>query len=427
MQLTYNQTVQAIHARPKGSEKKGLTNMLALLAALGNPEKQLQFVHVVGTNGKGSATALTASVLQQAGYKVGRNVSPYILDFRERFVINGTMITEEELTEVANIVLNAAEEAKQQTGFAPIEFEIVTAIALYWFAKESCDIVCMEAGIGGRLDSTNAVKNTLVAYVMHMGLDHQSILGNTIAEITKEKAGVFKNNCTVISYPAQPVEALLTIQREAKNKSCPLVLPLEADIAIEEMSLAKTKMHYKNYAVTLPFGGVHQAFNTAVVIEGCLALRGKGYSISDEDIVNGIQQTTFPARIEVLSEAPLVILDGAHNEDGVIALTDLLTRTHEKEFTAVVGMVKDKDNATFLNILAPYVKHIIFTTPPIYKALPAEMLAEMAGNKYTQIEIEPDVASAVKKAMQISDKVLVTGSLYLAAEARGELLKLLNQ
>ena len=425
--MNCSEVIEKIHACPKGSEKKGLSNMQALLAQLGNPEKELQFVHIAGTNGKGSATAMTASVLQEAGYKVGRNISPYILDFKERFVINGTMISEEELAEVGSIVLAATEKVKEQTGFVPIEFEVVTAIALYWFAKEKCDIVCMEVGIGGRLDSTNVIQNTLVAYIMHMGIDHQNILGDTLAKITQEKTGILKNNCTVISYPGQPEEALQVIQTQAKEKECKLVVPNVADIIIDEITLSKTKIHYKNFSIKIPFGGAHQAFNATVVIEGCLALRDKGYSIKDEDIINGIRKTKFPARIEVISENPLIIVDGAHNEDGAKALANLLEFTNTKELTAVVGMVKDKDNKIVLRTISPYVKNIIFTEPPIYKALPAQQLAGIAGNLFENVRIEVDAHKAIEKTIANSQRILVTGSLYLAAEARATLLDILEE
>lgn len=425
--MTYNEVVNAIHARPKSGGKNGLENMKALMKQLGNPEQQLQFVHIVGTNGKGSATAMTASVLQQAGYKVGRNISPYIIDFRERFVINGEMIPEETLAEVGAMVLSAAEAVEQAGQGTPIEFEVVTAIALCWFAKEKCDIVCMEAGIGGRLDSTNIIQNTLVTYVMHMGLDHQNILGNTIADITTEKTGVLKNNCTVISYPSQPEEAARVIKQQAAKHNCPLVIPEEEDIHITKVSLTETKMNYGGYEIALPLAGVHQAKNAAVVIEGCLALWHKGFHITDEHIIDGIQNTLFPARIEVLSTNPLVIVDGAHNEDGVTALTNLFALTKLTGLTAVVGMVNDKDAQTFLQALKPYVENIIFTTPTIHKALPAELLAEKVTGKFYQQQVEEDVNKAIEQALASSNKILVTGSLYLAAEARAILLSQLKQ
>lgn len=425
--MTYNEVVTAIHARPKSGGKNGLANMKALMKQLGNPEETLKFVHIVGTNGKGSATAMTASVLQEAGYKVGRNISPYIIDFRERFVINGEMIPEETLAEIGEVVLAATEEVERAGQGTPIEFEVVTAIALFWFAKEKCDIVCMEAGIGGRLDSTNIIQNTLVTYVMHMGLDHQNILGETLADITKEKAGVFKNNCTVISYPSQPEEAMQVIKQQAQKQNCPLVIPEEEDIRIEKVSLTETKMNYGGYEIALPFAGVHQAKNAAVVIEGCLALWRKGFDITDEHIIDGIQNTVFPARIEVLSTSPLVIVDGAHNEDGVKALTNLFALTKLTGLTAVVGMVNDKDAQTFLQTLKPYVENIIFTTPTIYKALPASALAEKVTGKFYNQRVEEDVNKAIEKALASSNGILVTGSLYLAAEARAILLNKLHE
>lgn len=221
--------------------------------------------------------------------------------------------------------MRAAAEGLRAEGWdSLVEFDAVTAATLLWFARERCDIVCLEVGLGGRLDSTNAVENTLVACIMCIGRDHTELLGDTYAAIAGEKCGILKNNCTVISYPAQPQEAMDEITLRAAKAHCPLVAPDLQDLHIYKAPAFENRVNYGGYDLVVPFPGVHQAYNAAVVVEAALALCEKGFDISDEAILGGIAGARFPARIEVLSRRPLVVLDGAHNPDGARALAATL-------------------------------------------------------------------------------------------------------
>ena len=384
--MTYEQAVAAIHARHAVGKKNGLANMAALMARLENVQNRLKFVHVVGTNGKGSAAAMTAAVLQEAGYKTGISVSPYVEDFRERFVINGEKIPCGALARLAEKVLKAAEELQAAGQAFPTEFEVVTAIAFCWFAEEKCDIVCLEAGIGGLNDATNLIQNTLVVYVMHMGFDHTEQLGDTIEKITAQKCGVFKNHCQVISYPGQPTGAAAVIEYMAQKAGCQLTVPLMDDIHLLHKGLFENRAEYGGYTLRVPFPGVHQAQNAAVVVEGCLALWRAGFQISDEAILAGIQKAQMPARIEVLSSLPLVLLDGSHNEDGAKALADTLAVGQRHGMTAIVGMVKGKDSFSFLQYLRPYVSRLITVAPATPRALSAAALADLAEPLFPEVE-----------------------------------------
>ena len=332
--MDYEQALEWVHSLPRLAAHPGVENTRRLLEKLGNPEKSLRFVHVAGTNGKGSATVMLASVLHRAGYRVGASVSPYVLEFRERFLLDGEMISRETLAQILTEVRAAAEGLRAEGWDSLVEFDAVTAATLLWFARERCDIVCLEVGLGGRLDSTNAVENTLVACIMCIGRDHTELLGDTYAAIAGEKCGILKNNCTVISYPAQPQEAMDEITLRAAKAHCPLVAPDLQDLHIYKAPAFENRVNYGGYDLVVPFPGVHQAYNAAVVVEAALALCEKGFDISDEAILGGIAGARFPARIEVLSRRPLVVLDGAHNPDGARALAQSAYRDTERMETA---------------------------------------------------------------------------------------------
>ncbi len=418
----YGETLEYILNRPRTGEREDLHYMQKLLAAIGNPEKSLQFVHVAGTNGKGSATVMTASVLKEAGYKVGCNISPYVLNFRERFMINGEMISEERLAEVAAPVLVASEELDETEPRPASTFELTTAIAFLWFAEEECQIVCVEVGLGGLKDITNAIQNTLVAYIMAIDYDHTERLGTTLGEIAAQKCGIFKNNCTVVSYPGQAPAAADVITRMAAAANCRLVVPEAEYLQTVRRGPFLYRMNYGGYELTQPFAGVHQARNAAVVIEGCLALCEKGFDIDDDAIIAGIEKATLPARIEVLKKEPLVVLDGGHNAGGIAALAKTLAAEKVQGITAVVGIMGDKQAKEMLRQIAPFVGKLILVQPQNKRAIPPENLAEFGEGLYKHITLCPKVEDGIAAAKKEGKGILVCGSLYLASEARGLLL-----
>lgn len=413
--MNYKQAIEWVHGLGRMPAKPGLARMQALMHKLGDPQDKLKYLHVAGTNGKGSTVTMAASVLKQAGYKVGANISPYVLNFRERFQINGEMISEEDLATALTQVCDAAKTLPEPV----IEFEAVTAAAFVHFAKAGCDIVCMEVGLGGRLDATNIIKNTLVACILHIGYDHTEVLGNNLTTIAAEKCGILKNGCTVISYPAQPPAAAAEIARQAKWNKCQLVVPELEDFYFYKGRPFENHIDYGGYDLHLPFAGRHQAYNAAVVVQAMLALCKQGFSISDEAIMQGIEQATFPARIEILSRSPLIILDGAHNEDSAVALADTLQREGAKGMVAVMGALKDKDARQMLHLLAPFLSAVYTVQLDNPRSLTASQLAELAKEVVPNSSGQPNVQAALERAKkQPSGGVLVCGSLYLAAEAR---------
>lgn len=424
--MTAQQATEALFALPRiGEGGATLTRMEELLHRLGDPQKQLKCIHIAGTNGKGTTATLTASILTHAGYKTGLTISPFVLEFRERFQIDGEMIPKRVFSSLAGKVLAAAEEM-QQEGNCPGQFEAVTALAVLWFAKESCDFAVLETGLGGRYDATNAVGNTLVAAITKIGYDHTELLGDTLEKIAAEKAGILKEGCTVVCYPEQPKEALGEILAESARKNCTWVMPELTDFEFFPNKAFRNKFDYGGYTVELPFPGRHQCLNAAVAIEICLALWKQGYEIEDEAILEGLQTAFLPARQEVISRHPLVVLDGCHNLDGVTALAAQLQPITDNggRVVCLMGAMGDKDIDKMLETLEPAVDKVYAAAPDYYRSMSADALAEKA-KFYFDVETCPSVKEGVVRLLEEeADAYVVCGSLYLAAEARPALLKL---
>ncbi len=422
--MNYEQALSWVHGLPRLADHVGVENTKRLLAKLGNPEKKLKFVHVAGTNGKGSTTMMLSSVLRQAGYRVGTSISPYVIDFRERFQLNGEMIEEEKLAQLLTQVRAAAQELQEDGWDSIVEFDAVTSAALLWFAHEKCDIVCLEVGIGGRLDSTNAVQNTLVSCITAIGKDHTEMLGETYTEIAGEKCGVLKNRCAAVCYPLQPQEAMDEITLRAKAAQCPLIVPDMQDLYIYKSAAFENRINYGGYDLVVPFPGKHQAHNAMVVVEAALALSRRGFEISDDAIIAGIEKARFPARIEILSREPLIILDGAHNPDGARALADTLRTAHQLNMTAVIGILEGKNPEQMLEILSPCFTHVYTVRPDNPRAVPAQQLAKMAKKHFAEVTACESVPQALRLAAEDAPRgFVVCGSLYLASQARAILTK----
>ncbi len=417
--MQYEEALAWVHSLPRLCSAPGPQNERALLQALGRPQDALKFVHVAGTNGKGSAVLMLASVLKAAGLRVGATVSPFVLDFRERFQLNGEMISREACAGILTQVRGALEQMPPAQREQIAEFDAVTAAALLWFAQQGCDIVCLETGLGGRLDATNAVDNTLVACIMAIGKDHTELLGHTYAGIAAEKCGIFKPGCSVVAYPAQPEEAMRQIEACAAAANCPLCVPQLEDFHFYRGRPFENRVNYGGYDLEVPFAGRHQAYNAAVVVQAALALCEHGFDISDDAIMQGIAAARNPARIEVLQRRPLVILDGMHNPDGARALADVLRAGRVQGLTAVMGVLQGKGEAEMLRALSPHLARVYAVQPPSPRALPAGQLAAAARQVCGQVSVWQDVPLAVQDALRTCQGgVLICGSLYLAAQVR---------
>lgn len=428
--MTTQQAIEALHALPcMGQGAPGLARMQNLCDHLGNPEKELQCIHIAGTNGKGSLAAMTSSILTAAGYKTGLTISPYVVDFRERFQIDGEMIPPRTLANLTEKVLDAIDAIEAEGGEKPVEFEAVTALAFLWFAREKCDLVVLETGLGGRCDATNVVPHKLVAAITKIGYDHMEVLGDTLDKIAAEKAGIIKEGTVVVNYPDQPAEAMGPILTAAAEAHTSIITPDKDDLTLLRGKRLENRIDYGGYRAALGLPGTHQANHAAMAVEIALALwREFGYDISDDAILQGLADARMPARIEVLRRHPLLLLDGCHNPDGAKMLAATLTRADfEENLVGVLGVLADKDYKDMLSDLAPCFAKIYTVTPNCPRALSAEELQKEA-RFHTDAEAADSVADAIRKAVDYADEnnlagVVVCGSLYLAAEARPLLLK----
>ena len=428
--MTTQQAIEALHALPRmGQGAPGLARMRNLCDHLGNPEKELQCIHIAGTNGKGSLAAMTSSILTAAGYKTGLTISPYVVDFRERFQIDGEMIPPRTLANLTEKVLDAIDAIEAEGGEKPVEFEAVTALAFLWFAREKCDLVVLETGLGGRCDATNVVPHKLVAAITKIGYDHMEVLGDTLDKIAAEKAGIIKEGTVVVNYPDQPAEAMGPILTAAAEAHTSIITPDKDDLTLLRGKRLENRIDYGGYRAALGLPGTHQANHAAMAVEIALALwREFGYDISDDAILQGLADARMPARIEVLRRHPLLLLDGCHNPDGAKMLAATLTRADfEENLVGVLGVLADKDYKDMLSDLAPCFAKIYTVTPDCPRALSAEELQKEA-RFHTDAEAADSVADAIRKAVDYADEnnlagVVVCGSLYLAAEARPLLLK----
>lgn len=428
--MTTQQAIEALHALPRmGQGAPGLARMQNLCDHLGNPEKELQCIHIAGTNGKGSLAAMTSSILTAAGYKTGLTISPYVVDFRERFQIDGEMIPPRTLANLTEKVIDAIDAIEAEGGEKPVEFEAVTALAFLWFAREKCDLVVLETGLGGRCDATNVVPHKLVAAITKIGYDHMEVLGDTLDKIAAEKAGIIKEGTVVVNYPDQPAEAMGPILTAAAEAHTSIITPDKDDLTLLRGKRLENRIDYGGYRAALGLPGTHQANHAAMAVEIALALwREFGYDISDDAILQGLADARMPARIEVLRRHPLLLLDGCHNPGGAKMLAATLTRADfEENLVGVLGVLADKDYKDMLSDLAPCFAKVYTVTPNCPRALSAEELQKEA-RFHTDAEVADSVADAIRKAVDYADEnnlagVVVCGSLYLAAEARPLLLK----
>ncbi len=405
----------------------GLDRIKALLSMLGNPQDELKFVHVAGTNGKGSVCNMCANILTHAGYKTGLFTSPFVVDFCERIQIDGNMIERDELSIIVTGIKPMVEELARNN-LQPTEFEVITAIAIKYFAMKKCDIVVLETGLGGRLDSTNIISSPLLSVITCISLDHTEILGNTIEKIATEKCGIIKQGSTTVCYPCQQPSAMNVIEKTAKEKSNKLVIGCLKEIVVKKSSIKGTTFNWNGVQIELKLIGEHQILNVATVISAVTELIQKGFNISISDIKSGIEQTSIPARFEVLSQNPLVILDGSHNADGVdsfISSIEKLLPTKKKIF--VMGTMADKDYEFTIERVARVADEFIATTPSNPRALFACNACEIASTfceRTAAISLPKDAINyAFFQAKTHGYALIICGSLYLAGDVRELIVK----
>ena len=398
--MNYKETLDYIHSLGKFTLPAGLERIEKVLEMLGNPQNRFKSIHIAGTNGKGSVSAFVSSVFKTAGYKTGLFISPFIIDFRERIQINGEFISESDLVFYSQRVM--------ETGAELNEFEFITALAFLYFKEQNIDILVCETGLGGRLDATNTLRNLACTVITKIGLDHTAILGDTIKEIAGEKCGILRD-CPTVTTPYQPQEALDVI----KSKSNNLIIP---DISKTEISNDGTYT-YKGEEFRISLKGDFQIENSLVAIE---CIKNSGFDISYDSIFKGLKNTSFPARLEVISEKPLVLLDGAHNPDGARVLAKEIGKLAEKP-VAIIGMMRDKSACEVLETVLKYCKFAIaVAVPENPRSLKAEELC-LTAQKYCPCITADSLLSALK--ITDGEDIVIFGSLYLASSIRPLLLK----
>ena len=423
--MTYEEAEKYVHSLSRFSSYPGLTRMSRLLEKLGNPQKKLKFIHVAGTNGKGSVTVLCANILQRAGYRTGLYISPYVTEFRERFQINGQMIEQEDFARLLEIVISYAEEMKMQ-GDGINEFELNTVLAFLYFAEQKCDIVCLEVGLGGRCDSTNVIDTALVSVITAISLDHTKVLGDTVVQIAHEKAGIIKPGIPVVTYPKQDTDALAVIMEECAKQNSFLMIPHIGGLDILHTDISGSDFCYGTHRYHIGLVGEHQVYNCLMVIEVMQCLRRRGYNVPQKAISEGISQTTFPARFEVISDHPLIIIDGAHNCGGISALAKIIKQLHCCPKIAVIGMLADKDYIESVKQIAPLCKQIYTVPIENPRSLTAEQLKESIQPYCKEVTAYLSREEALQTALDQlgkEDTLLICGSLYLAGEMRKAILQ----
>ena len=415
--MTYQEALAYIHAVHWQGHKPGLARTRALLAALGNPHKQLRFVHVAGTNGKGSTAAMLDSCLRAAGYRTGLFTSPYINRFNERVQVDGVPIPDGDLVRLVERVQPAAA-AMADT---PTEFEFITALGMLWFAEQRCDIVVLEVGLGGALDSTNVIDPPECAVITALGLDHVKELGPTLADIAAAKAGIIKPGSPAVSYGGAP-EADRVIAAAARACGAPLTVVDFTRLRLRGAGLDGQTFDFDGLAgLTLPLLAGYQPRNAAVAVTALRALRARGWDIPDEAIRRGLASVRWPGRFELLRRSPPFLLDGSHNAHGMRATADSLRSLFPgQKFVFLVSIMADKDADEMLRLLLPLAKAFVTVTAPSPRAIPAADLAARIEALGGRAEPAASIPAAVERAAALAagGPAAALGTLYFSGEVR---------
>ena len=416
--MTYEEALSYIHSICWKGSKLGLDRTRELLGKLDDPQKELKFIHIAGTNGKGSTAAMLSSILEEAGYRVGLYTSPFINRFNERMQVNHQPIPDEELAALTEYVRPHADAMAD----SPTEFELITALAMVWFARQKCDIVVLEVGMGGELDSTNIIDVPEAAVIAAMGMDHVKELGPTMADIARAKAGIIKEGGRVVSYGGNS-EADEVIAAVCRARNASLCQPDFSAIVPGDFSLEGQTFSYKGWrGLRIPLVGAYQMNNAAVVLETVEVLRQRGWSVSDEAVRQGLADTRWPARFEVLRRDPVFIVDGGHNPHGIRATAESLRRLFPgRKITFVTGVMADKDVEHILGLIVPLADQFFTVRPDNPRAMDAGELArriEAMGAKATACA---SVRDGVDRAIQAEGPhgvACALGSLYMSGEVR---------
>lgn len=428
--MNYNECIHYLEEEVGFGSVPGLERIQALCDKLGNPEQKLPVIHVAGTNGKGSSVAMLSSVLQAAGYRVGTYTSPHLERYNERFLINGQEISNEDFAEEITMMKSICSELAAEGQAVPTLFEIVTGAAFHYFAKQNVDVLILEVGLGGQFDATNIVPSPLLSLIMSISIDHTDFLGDSIEKIAAEKAGIIKKNCPVVLY-SQSKMVYNIMWTKAQELTAPFYCPENTEVHISSQSLEGTVFSVKNELLELKdvelfMLGSYQIGNCITVLNACAVLRKRGLSLSDEAIRTGLKNARWAGRMEICGKEPLIILDGAHNADGILQLAKSIeTYFNEKKVTLILGVLGDKEYDKMAEHILPHAETVILTEPHSERKLDvfslARSISDFSGAVYTEKEIE----DAFEKALSITPAdgiILCCGSLYMIGAMRTYIL-----
>lgn len=411
--MNYTEALEYIHGISWTFCKPGLERIGELCRKLGHPERKLRFIHIAGTNGKGSSSAMLASILHAAGYKVGLFTSPYVRVFNERMRIGTENISDSELAEITSHVRPFADAMEDR----PTEFELISAIAFEYFARNMCDVVVLEAGMGGRLDSTNIIGSSLLSVITGIALDHVAFLGDTVEKIAAEKAGIIKQGCPVL-FGGDDDAADAVIRAEAQKTGAEYARTDRATLAVKSFSLKGSEFDFLGYKdVKISLLGSYQPRNAATVITAVEMLKKRGMQIPENAVREGLASTRWPARFELLSESPTVIFDGAHNAEGVSAATESIKLYFkDKKVSVISGVLSDKDYGAIADDISKIADCVFTITPENPRALSAREYADVFSARgvcaVACASVNEALSSALEKVKTDGRALVCLGSLY---------------
>jgi dihydrofolate synthase/folylpolyglutamate synthase len=418
-QDAYHQSLDYLYSLEKFGMIFGLTQVERILNAIGNPHREIQTIHIGGTNGKGSTAAMMSSILQKEGYRVGLYTSPHLIRFTERIKVNGEEIKEEEVAALAEWMKKEIEAAGITPPFT--FFDFTTAMALHYFNQKLVDLAVLEVGLGGRLDSTNVV-DPLISVITNIAKDHEAYLGKTILKIAREKAGIIKKGRPLITAATQPqVLRLFSKICQEKGSPCFRIGKEFLYTRAEDEDFDYEGIHRKLWGIHLNLKGAHQVINATTALGAMEVLEELGYCVSTEAMVDGLAGVDWPGRLQMVSSSPRVVLDGAHNPAGVLALKESLKKEFQyQHLILLVGIMNDKDIRSMLRLLAPMADTIILTQPHTERATPPSLLKKAMGQNGKKAEIAEDLKEAIQRGLSLTreeDLLCITGSLYTVGEA----------
>lgn len=423
--MNYDEAVRLIDTTVKFGCKPGLERTENLLELLGNPHKRLRTIHVAGTNGKGSTAAMIARVLSSAGYSTGMYISPHLFRNTERITIDGIEIKEEDFVEYTVEVLDKVAFMREKGLEEPTQFEMYTAMAFLYFECKKVDFAIVEVGLGGRFDATNVIE-PLLSVITSISFEHKDILGDTIEKIAYEKAGIIKEFSRVVLYPQLYPEASAVVEAVCREKKASLIKADICSLIPKDYSFSGqiVDFKYQDYDIPdlkLPLIGDHQLFNAAVALTAIGELNKMGYAVEESAVRKGIETVKWPCRLSIVSTDPLILIDGAHNEDGINSLQGALSKYFgSRKIIFVIGMLKDKDFNYAIKKLMPLAYIAVATEPVSERALTADAMAEAVIPYCSRVVSEPDIIKAVEKAKELYEKdsmICICGSLYLVGRA----------